>query len=425
MLTAAVAKKRKHKAPPAKLKSASSDDEPPTRILPRRRAKLPTRKKPTSRRSNRLEKSEFELKSHPDVFDMGTSYIDKLRDGFEEQRTAKSLKTLTHYSGGNLFEGNCDQATRDSVNHRKRASQNGGDPCYDVIDELGSSIYAYSLPLNLIRGLLQGFKSDRAVDQFTRDAKTLASHTGTNYMFLHWLRGGDESASGDYKRHKFVTERPDLMTTIESLGNYVCQKILRNPRLATTKQPGLLSNMKIVKDLVYQTPHWDFGKWGAVPAREMPWILHIPMCKEGMMLHVWPTQRDPLTHHLEVEALKIGDPKLVYVAFGDALLLRADVCHGGCFGSRGNVRFHMVLRPENCTLCPKELQLLKLSGVNQQEFKAKEKQFENLLGNPERYFRDEVKRKNKTVVAYITKLKALFPCDDSWCEGLLEPLPYK
>jgi hypothetical protein len=31
----------------------------------------------------------------------------------------------------------------------------GGDPCYDTIDEIGSSVYLYSLPVFLVRGLLR------------------------------------------------------------------------------------------------------------------------------------------------------------------------------------------------------------------------------------------------------------------------------
>jgi hypothetical protein len=201
------------------------------------------------------------LKAQQGKFDRGISFLEKLQDGKEEERKSKTLKKIMGYEGGNMFQGKCDQGTRDAVNHRKRISQNGGDPCYDVLDELGSSIYAYLLPLNLMRGLMQGFNTETSVAQFIHEARTLASHKGTNYMFLHWLGKTDESASGDYRQHKFIKERPDLKMTIESLDNYLCRKIVCNPSLAFNKQPGILSNMKLIPEPLFQTSHWDFGKW--------------------------------------------------------------------------------------------------------------------------------------------------------------------
>jgi hypothetical protein len=59
------------------------------------------------------------------------------------------------------------------------------------------------------------------------------------------------------------------------------------------------------------------------------------------------------------EKMMAGEPIFVHVAFGDALLLRADVAHGGCYGSIGNFRFHMMLRVPDCRLETNRLHPLK------------------------------------------------------------------
>mgnify|MGYP002807219175 CR=1 FL=1 len=107
-------------------------------------------------------------------------------------------------------------------------------------------------------------------------------------MFLHWL-GRVEKKRGDYKLHNFVTNRPSLLNSIESFGNHISQEILLNEDLGQVKQPGLLSNTKLMVTLDYQPPHWDFIGWRDVKAHDMPWVVHVPLCREGMMLHVWLT----------------------------------------------------------------------------------------------------------------------------------------
>ena len=115
------------------------------------------------------------------------------------------------------------------VNGRRRKSQLGKEPCFDVMDAQGASLYAYSLPLTLMAGLLQGLKSAELVKTFKKEARALSSHPGTNYMFLHWQgKGEDESVGKDFQLHQFVEKRPSLAVTIELLGNVICRKILFN-----------------------------------------------------------------------------------------------------------------------------------------------------------------------------------------------------
>jgi hypothetical protein len=338
------------------------------------------------------------------------TYLEKTEDGREKTRKKNSLKVKTGYKGGTLFEGTKDSVIRGKVNYEKRKSRNGGEPCYDVLDDLGSSIYVYSLPLNLVRGLVIGFKSPSSVKQFRNEADTLQTHAGTNFMFLHWQGAGPSGkGGGDYKKHNFVKGREDLQATIESLGDWISKEILLLPGLAATKQPGVLSNKRLLPMQKFQVPHWDFGDWHEPKAEDLPWIIHSPLCKEGMMVSVWPTKRDHATHHLRKETLELGEPKLIYVAFGDCLVLRADVCHGGSFGSKGNIRFHMVLRVAACSLCPRQLHPIGASGADPAAIEEKMVVFEELLGDPMETFKREAKKKARTVTPYVTCLERQSP----------------
>ena len=389
----------------------------------------PKKRKETTapnRQSRRQIIRKLNKQAQKDPIENGVLYMDKARDGLEEKRNESSLQSILGRNGPMAFEALPKGNELNAVNHRRRFSQQGKDPCYDVMDRHGSSIYAYSLPLTLMTGLLQTLKSDESVSIFKKEANTLSTHEGTNYMFLHWLGTGEERSDGnDYKEHDFCKSRPGLVIIIESIGNMILRKILFNSNLVA-KFPGILSNKRIMTstDQDYQDPHWDFVGWRFIKAVEMPWVLHIPLCKEGMMLHVWPTHRDVATHANEKEQLQMGTPKLVFVAFGDYLLLRADVCHGGCFGSRGNMRFHMVLRRKNCPLVTTKLEMLDKSGIDVVEYKKKKEELSKLLGRRHTYFQLKQSKKAKTVTAYIRQLENVYPEHDTWTNGLLDNLNY-
>jgi hypothetical protein len=63
-------------------------------------------------------------------------------------------------------------------------SRNGKELCYDTMKDPGSACCLCSLPLNVMRRLLQGLKMENAVKQFDKDCKVLQTHKGTNCMFF-------------------------------------------------------------------------------------------------------------------------------------------------------------------------------------------------------------------------------------------------
>ena len=68
--------------------------------------------------------------------------------------------------------------------------------------------------------------------------------------------------------------------------------------------------------------------------RHIPLIAHIPLEAEGCFVNIWVNKGTG------------GFPVSVFIPFGAALLLSAHVVHGGCFGSKGASRFHMILKPK-------------------------------------------------------------------------------
>jgi hypothetical protein len=270
-------------------------------------------------------------------------------------------------------------------------------------------------------GLLQGLKSETSLAQFKKETKVLLSYQATSCMFLHW-DGGIESSKGDYRNHDFVKTRPSLELAIKSLANCFTRQVLHNTALAGKVQPGLLCNRLIINEPAWQPPHCNFVGWRKMKAIDLPWVAHVPLCREGMMLHIWPAERDEGSHDRRVERFKLGQPKLVCCPFGDALLLRADVCHGGCFGSKGNMRFHMVLRKEGCTLPADKLDLLEKSEVDAGVYAEKILELRKFLdkdGTFVSHFLDEMRKKSKTVTACSKALEASCPKGDSWSHKLM------
>lgn len=101
-------------------------------------------------------------------------------------------------------------------------------------------------------------------------------------------------------------------------------KTLTNEKL--TVSPGFL----VTEEESFQPVHFDFEK---IPKRinDRPFILHLPLCREGMKLNV-----------VIVKGRRLY-PISLRIPFGSFVLTRADVLHGGCYGGKGNMRFHSII----------------------------------------------------------------------------------
>ena len=90
------------------------------------------------------------------------------------------------------------------------------------------------------------------------------------------------------------------------------------------------------KKQYHQNAHVDLSTSVFVPHKPLGFIMHLPLCSEGMWLRIW--ERD-------------GVPRLtstgyyIHIPFGSVLFLRSDIVHSGIFGSPGNVRLHCAFQP--------------------------------------------------------------------------------
>lgn len=101
-----------------------------------------------------------------------------------------------------------------------------------------------------------------------------------------------------------------------------------------------------------QPAHRDFGDIGKMQSEiYAPWVLHLPLCKEGLYLRVWTFPKK----HVEKTAIEGWCCFMVHVPFGAFLLLRGDVVHSGVYGAPGNLRFHAVFT--TCPLDSKKLEI--------------------------------------------------------------------
>jgi hypothetical protein len=64
----------------------------------------------------------------------------------------------------------------------------------------------------------------------------------------------------------------------------------------------------------HQKPHLDFPQADRMKMGRVPFILHLPLCEEGLALQIWSTWEENETRHIL--------PKLIFVPFCSALLLR-------------------------------------------------------------------------------------------------------
>jgi hypothetical protein len=147
-----------------------------------------------------------------------------------------------------------------------------------------------------MRGLLQGLKLPAAISHFENNCQRLQSHTGSSYMFYHWGKDG-KGAIDDWSLRPFIATQPDLVATINSLGNMVTKKMLMMESTVFHQPGGITNNGSHLS--TDQLTHSDFPEFQEVLlAKDMPHILHVSLCKEGMMVHGWPTLRDLNSHFL-------------------------------------------------------------------------------------------------------------------------------
>jgi hypothetical protein len=193
----------------------------------------------------------------------------------------------------------------------------------------------------VMRDFLIHFKTEDFYQKLKGLMQSIPGNAGTSYYQFHWMTTKKKfnntnmydsrdneliQTATSYSLESMMHQIMDqLVATIGDIlleGEETCWQFY--PSLVFTK--GLASHQK---------PHLDFPKAEFMRKGRVPFILHLPLCKEGLALQIWSTWEGEGTSHIQ--------PKLIFVPFGCALLLRADIYHAGCYGTKGNLRLHGMI----------------------------------------------------------------------------------
>jgi hypothetical protein len=224
----------------------------------------------------------------------------------------------------------------------------------------GSS-YLFVVPFVSMRDFLVNFKTGGFCQHVKGLMQVIPGNPGTSYYQFHWMTSKKEFA--DTKSHNWRDNSLLQDTTCYSLESMIHQIM---DRLATQGDIVLETReecWEFYPSIVFtkgsashQKPHLDFPMANLMRAGRVPYVLHLPLCKEGLALQIWRCWD-------ETQPLEKISPRFIFVPFGSALLLRADVYHAGCYGSKGNLRLHAMIFPPDIPRETRSLQHLR-EGTN-------------------------------------------------------------
>jgi hypothetical protein len=187
------------------------------------------------------------------------------------------------------------------------------------------------LPLVLFIPILIGIKHSLKEELFTKTRSIIGTNTDQYY-----LKNQDpsvpkgETVYQDWRKSTLLDRC--TVCAIDSLAWSILEAL---PDVLIPEDwsvdVGFLCNRKVDGE-VHQTLHLD------VPEAEhfqettlLPYIVHVPLCAEGMALQVVTADGQD------------NPPNFRYYSFGEAAVLRADCWHGGCYGTKGNIRMRIQL----------------------------------------------------------------------------------
>jgi hypothetical protein len=191
----------------------------------------------------------------------------------------------------------------------------------------------------------------------------LKDASSNSLRIIQWQVIGDNSI-GDRGLSKYFMFhwQQNIRETGENLEGYVedwstCVDFLREP----TKNMITTFSRSIVRALVaseYTEQDSDIDKrWAYFPGlvlTEKPYnqlshldmgdrrglIVHMPLTKEGLVLMILPHKitgvNGSISRNHEI-------PRYLFVPYGSYLVLPSSVVHAGCYGSNGNLRFHIKI----------------------------------------------------------------------------------
>lgn len=169
---------------------------------------------------------------------------------------------------------------------------------------------------------LQSLKGELDESNFVKLTQTKSengSHGGGYYYLQGCVKG--------WQDHPILKQKG--AKALERFAERACRELPLQQE-GYRADPGFVLTRKATA----QSPHRDYQGYGDNGKKNLeslyPWVLHCPLCKEGMSLNYFP-EADPK-----------AKPLRIMIPFGTFLLARADAVHSGVFGSKGNVRLHIA-----------------------------------------------------------------------------------
>ena len=131
-----------------------------------------------------------------------------------------------------------------------------------------------------------------------------------------------------YTKFNCFKKTPPLWTL------YLIHKSLEKRTKTDYKLPSYI--LVYMKEPYKQQAHVDLSASVFVPHKKIGFIMHLPLCSEGIWLRIW--ERDGIA--------RLGSKGyLIHIPFGTVLFLRSDIVQSGIYGSSGIIQLHYAFQP--------------------------------------------------------------------------------
>jgi hypothetical protein len=287
-----------------------------------------------------------------------------------------------------------------AARHRRWTAGFGGHPLQlDPLDENNCG-FGIMVPGSMMFQLLAAFKTQPNEAEHRKTMLPINSATGAYYTMFDWSKGKREVKVVDWRDNPLL--KNSTVYSIEGFLSSIQNALnLFNPIATAYEQPkvGLVKT----EAPIHQRPHLDVPGCTHLPEHKRAYIVHLPLCEEGLALQIWDGEGKELR------------PTLLYVPFGMALILRSDVVHAGCYGHPGNIRFHAVLKPELMVDDGSKLEYI----WNQEKYLLS-----NSMMDPTHVLPSLRSQKHgEFSTMYIERLKQTFPSPSFWLQKVFSNMP--
>jgi hypothetical protein len=206
--------------------------------------------------------------------------------------------------------------------------------------------YTFVVPRAFMFINLKKFKNEKFYTAFKSSASNLGSAPGTRYI----------SYDDDDKKKMLGNGDTTYQLFFDEFAKRMSQELSTVMQRSTTFKVEL--TVLVTDESSYQDPHVDESEVHTRPWHLQPWIVHIPLCRQGRVIRIWDEN--------------VSTSKHFGVPFGSSLVLPASAYHAGCYcRSPGNMGLVMKFTPSNAASSVERLQLRAPFSTNDLFFNSK------------------------------------------------------